>query len=172
MPVLEAVLVNGVAAVPGLEEFGGFFKSFAFFPAIGIDPTDALLLRKLLTGAVSGFSSLGALTVVFAGIIGPLALFGAAVEGLERTLGFFRPKPVPILLAVFFRVDDVFGVPIPIVVAYVEVLFIPIFDVAVEVLSSAFSPSVFILVRIASVSFSEFCTLTVFISPSLSNLLT
>ena len=60
-------------------------------------------------------SSLGALTVVFAGIIGPLALFGATVEGLERTLGFFRPKPVPILLAVFFRVDDVFGVPIPIV---------------------------------------------------------
>lgn len=103
-----------VLAVPGLAVVGGFFKASEVLPAIGIDPMDGLLLfKKLLTGAVSGLSSLAA-AVVFGGTIGPLALFGAAVEGFEMTLGFFRPKPVPILLAVFFRVD-VFGVPIPMV---------------------------------------------------------
>jgi|TARA_B110000305_G_scaffold212863_1_gene248331 hypothetical protein len=167
--LVVAFFVNvGVAAVLGLVA-GAFFRASEVFPAIGMDPTAGLLrFKKLLTGAVSGLDT-GA--VVFCGAIGPLALFGATVEGLEITLGFFKPKPVPILLAVFFRVDAGLGVPVPMVVYSVLTLFNR--DVvAVEVFSSAFSPSVFIFVRIWSVSFSEFCTLMDFISPSLSNLLT
>ena len=56
--LLAFFVICGVAAVPGLAVFGGFFKLSEVFPAIGIDPTDGLLLfRKLLVVVVSFFSS-------------------------------------------------------------------------------------------------------------------